>query len=397
MYATRNMSIARIVALYIPVFMVFGVLLPYMPVWYASVGLTDSQAGYMVTLALMSEMIIAPFVSWYTDRIKRTELIFPIMGILGVFFVILYMNFYELGVGIIALLTVLISLGTGALMPLTEAYGHQAMEHQKIDYGIMRMFGTIAFSISALLCGFLLTKMSFNIILWLLSGLYMIVAIAGFYFPFCPREDSLKTDSKSDMKKDDGSTNCNLVLKAMRYKTILIALVLIQAVHAIYYAFSSLHWQSIGFSGTDIGILWGVGALAECIFFAFSRFFGVRMSLEKVILIGGIGSVLRWIILANNPPFWVCFISQTLHALSFAMVHFATMTYVSNNIPQNMKGTGLSLIYSGVYFCQAVLTVVAAYFFTFYHEKVYYLAAFIAAFGVLIVFWSFLQNNQKHA
>jgi len=42
-----------------------------------------------------------------------------------------------------------------------------------------------------------------------------------------------------------------------------------QASHAFYYGLGTLHWQSLGYSGLTIGLLWSIGVVAEIILFLY--------------------------------------------------------------------------------------------------------------------------------
>jgi MFS1 family protein len=50
----------------------------------------------------------------------------------------------------------------------------------------------------------------------------------------------------------------------------LLAASMIQASHALYYTFGTLHWRAQGFADGTIGALWALGVLAEIGLFAVS-------------------------------------------------------------------------------------------------------------------------------
>src|SRR5262249_34141478 len=50
----------------------------------------------------------------------------------------------------------------------------------------------------------------------------------------------------------------------------LLAASMIQASHALYYAFGTLHWRAQGFADGTIGALWALGVIAEIALFAVS-------------------------------------------------------------------------------------------------------------------------------
>jgi PPP family 3-phenylpropionic acid transporter len=51
-------------------------------------------------------------------------------------------------------------------------------------------------------------------------------------------------------------------------------------------------------------------------------------------LLAAAGSTLRWILLFLFPNIWVFVFSQSLHALSFGVAHYAFITYITKNLPK---------------------------------------------------------------
>ena len=85
----------------------------------------------------------------------------------------------------------------------------------------------------------------------------------------------------------------------------LIAAALIQSSHAVVYSFSTIHWKSIGFSESLIGILWAEGVLAEIILFQYSSLVLKRISPTMLIVIAAAAGIIRWSIMGTRiffPP-----------------------------------------------------------------------------------------------
>src|SRR5262249_42597911 len=114
---------------------------------------------------------------------------------------------------------------------------------------------------------------------------------------------------------------------------------LIQASHAVMYGFATLQWSARGISGPVIGLLWAIGVVAEVALFALSARVVGRLGAAGMIMLGGIGGVVRWTAMAFDPPFAALPLLQGLHALSFAATHLGTMHYLAQVAPARRGAT----------------------------------------------------------
>ncbi len=115
-------------------------------------------------------------------------------------------------------------------------------------------------------------------------------------------------------------------LFATSFPLFLLAAGLAQASHGMMYSFSSMHWQSLGFSSLVIGLMWTVAVLAEVTLLAFSNRVVERFGPGTIFLAGISGGALRWLLLAFVQSLPVLMVLQTLHAASFALTHLGPCT-----------------------------------------------------------------------
>ena len=54
---------------------------------------------------------------------------------------------------------------------------------------------------------------------------------------------------------------------------------------------------------------------------------------ERLLLVGGLGALVRWSVLAFSPPLWVLFAAQALHALSYCATFLASLRLVERLSP----------------------------------------------------------------
>lgn len=78
--------------------------------------------------------------------------------------------------------------------------------------------------------------------------------------------------------------------------------------------------------------------LAEVCLFAFSNRVVTWLGPGRLIVLGGIGGLVRWSLLAITSDPWLLAPVQTLHALTFAATHLGAMHVIARAVPAPFSG-----------------------------------------------------------
>jgi len=170
----------------------------------------------------------------------------------------------------------------------------------------------------------------------------------------------------------------------------------VQASHAVYYGFSTLDWSAKGIGDATIGVLWAIGVLVEIGLFAVSGFVMRYVSPPALIVIGGLGGLLRWALMAFDPPFAALPFLQMLHALTFCATHLGAMTFIAHAVPPGRAATAqgdLSAAQSAIF---AVAMSGSGFLFNRYGDFAYLAMASLAAAGAAIAFCACLTWRDPH-
>jgi PPP family 3-phenylpropionic acid transporter len=136
-------------------------------------------------------------------------------------------------------------------------------------------------------------------------------------------------------------------LASPRFLVFLGAATLLQGSHAVFYAFSVLHWQSLGIGSRTISLLWNEGVVAEILLFYWGAPLLRRTGpLDLMVLAGGAG-LLRWTVTAFATSVPILAVVQLLHALTFAAAHLGAMHHLARTIPAE-QGATAQAIYGAV-------------------------------------------------
>ena len=236
-----------------------------------------------------------------------------------------------------------------ASQPLAESLTMHVVRRESANYGRIRLWGSITFIVAAVGGGAALEGQDASVIFFLaLLGLCVLFLVCL----ILPRSRFVP------------STNGKFpILELFKIKTFILMLAaaaLIQSSHAMVYSFSTLHWKSIGYSETLIGLLWAEGVIAEIILFHYGATVLRHISPAMLIITGAVAGILRWTIMGTTDALPALFIAQALHGLTFGAAHLGAIHYISDTIPQHLSATAQSLLSAVVMGVAIGITTIAA-------------------------------------
>lgn len=321
----------RYACYYGAVFLALGVYLPFWPVWLAHRGLAATDIGLLLALTAWVKVLAVPPVARLSDWSGRPKAVLVLLSgaSLAIFATFLLARDFW------AILTVqlMTALAFHALIPLAESRTMRAVRTEGLDYGRIRLWGSLAFILGALGAGELLTGRSPDLLLWLILGALAATAAAALLLP-----GGAPTESKAAAPGGLGR-----LLADRRFLLFLVAAGLLQASHAVYYGFSALTWRAGGLSEATVGWLWAEGVIAEVAFFAASTWVLRHCGPATLLALAGLAGVLRWTVLAGTAALPVLILVQALHALSFGAAHLAAVHFIAGRAPAGLAATAQGL------------------------------------------------------
>jgi PPP family 3-phenylpropionic acid transporter len=169
---------------------------------------------------------------------------------------------------------------------------------------------------------------------------------------------------------------------------------LLQASHAVYNGFSSLHWRAAGISETVIGELWAEGVIAEVLLFSVSGFFVARLGPIGLLMLAGICGVVRWTVLAQTTDMTALVVIQLLHAITFGAVHLGAMHFVARNAPPGLSATAQGIYASSSGLAMGLAMIGAGSLFASFQGKAFFAMAAISAVGTGLALLLWLLDRK---
>lgn len=325
---------ARLAFYYGAIFLVMGVYLPFWPVWLEGRGVGPGEIGLLLAITTWTKVIASPAMAQIADRLGERR---RVMMALSVAALASYALFAVAdGFWALALVAVLVGATLPPIMPLGENMTMLAARARGLDYGRIRLWGSLSFILASWGGGQWLAGRPESAILWLvLAGLGLTV-VACWSLP-----DIRPTPAPPRAKPVRG------LLRQPVFLLFLATVSLIQSSHGMLYGFGTLHWRAAGLSDGTIGLLWAEGVLAEVVLFAFSGRVVRRVGVVPLMLIAAAAGVARWTVTALSADLGVLLAVQLLHALTFGATHLAAMHFIQRAVPEEVSATAQGL-YSAV-------------------------------------------------
>ena len=279
-------------------------------------------------------IIASPVVSYIADHFgdRRRPLQWLAAGTLAGVMVWQFADgFWE-----ILAIAVITSVFWTPVMPLIDSFAVAGARVHGLHYGRMRLWGSLSFVAASFIGGIVLKLSAPHSVIWMLLAAEIMMLTSALALPPDPRIRAA-VDAPPSSRIDYGEVR--RLLQDRRFLLLVGASSLVQATHAVYYGFGTLHWQKLGLGEDLIGALWAIGVIAEIILFAVSAPLLRRPGPAGLVLAGALLAMARWAITALDPPVVVLIVVQIAHAGSFAATFLGTVQFIGRGVPAHLQTT----------------------------------------------------------
>jgi len=380
-HGTSKRFAVRLALFYGALFGLGGTQLPFFPVWLKAVGVDASWIGVITAVPSLTRFTALPFVTGLPERrysLRAALIVTAFATAIGL---------AAVGTQQRPVLIFLVYAATACLwtpmVPLTDAYALRGVARYGLNYGPLRLWGSAAFVVGALICGLLVDLIAPRHLIWVIAAMAALGALVSLGLQ---RLDNPRTALATPHR-------AGALLRDRGFLAIIFAAALIQGSHAAYYTFSSITWQAAGLSGLTISALWALGVLAEIVVFALSPRF--TLSPMVLVVIGGLSGVARWLITAQEPSVAVLAVVQLTHGLTYGITQVGTMGLMVRHVPVHVmaRGQGYYAACGGIVTSSASILSGAVY--ARHGQGVYYVMAAMALSGALVM-WLARRRLADH-
>ena len=375
----------RLALFYGAIFTVIGCQMPFFPVWLRAIGIDAAWIGVISAVPAVTRFTVLPIVTGFAERRGAVRSAMMATAVITTF------GFAAIGTQHLPLAVFLAYAVTAAswtpTVPLTDAYALRGVARYGLDYGPLRLWGSAAFIVGALGSGLLAGMIAAEHLIWIIvaTGAFAAVVSLGLQ-PLESRQ------VQAPVRQSSGA-----LLHDPGFLAIIAASALIQGSHSTFYVFGSITWQLAGLGGLTIAALWVLGVVAEIVVFALSPRFTLRPSM--LVVIGGVGAVLRWLSTAQEPPVAVLAVVQLAHGVSFGLTQVGIMGLMVRHVPMPVitRAQGYLAACGGI--VASTASIVSGAIYTRYGQGAYYAMAVMALSGAAVMWFArrLFENHPQSA
>jgi PPP family 3-phenylpropionic acid transporter len=360
------------------VFASTGVASAYFGIWLLQRGISPDEIGIINAAPVLLMLTINVLVGRLADRASDWRHVIIILSLIagtvpvGLWFVTGFWG--------ILLVWTLSVVPASALIPIVDAATLRMTRRRGTDFGAVRAWGTVGYGVVTALAGPVIAAFGEAAFVPLFVAWSVLRAVLSLQLPRfrAPPHEVLPNPEKLRAAK------LIEVLKPW-FVLPLLGLGMHYSIHIVLSGFGALLWKQQGISEALIGPLIGTMAAAEAVMMFAWRRLNFKASARVLILIAALVATVRWGIMAFEPPVYLLFFLQLLHAITFAVAYFGGIYFIANWTSDDIAAEAQGFSYLLQQGFAVVSLVVFGWLVALFGAKVWLFAAAMALAGALLV------------
>ncbi len=232
----------------------FAVYLPFLNNYFHDLGLSGVQIGILVSLAPLMSLIAAPFLSAWADRNERRKfLLFIALACWGLVLLLLRLPAAFLGFFVLMTIEAFVRSPT---IPIGDGLVSRMVERHRLDFGRVRLWGSLSFAITSISMGVLWDRVGF-------APMFFMAAMFVLPVLFLTGQLEEETAVAPQNKAFQSRAPLRQLLQDRGLLTLIVTAFLVGAALIATFLFSGIYMVNLGGNQTYVGLLFGLSALAE--------------------------------------------------------------------------------------------------------------------------------------
>lgn len=330
----------------------FGIYLPFINIYYRSIGLSGLEIGIINTLSPLVGMLSAPLWGILNDRYGKTRILLAI-AVTGS--ILAGWGIAAAGSFIVLIpITALFSLFYSTIQPMLDSNTLLLLGNQRERYGSIRMWGSAGYVLLTLLGGYLLEHLGLASLFPLFTLCMATLLICLLWYP------TRKVDLGSSPRIFEILWS---MLRQPRWLVFVLSAMLVWVAANGMHTFLGVYLAEVGASQGLIGITMAIGGIAEIP----SMYFGARLlkhlAPKKMIVIGMFAYMLRMFCYTiMRTPEWAPLINL-LNSVTFGFFWIGSVAYVNELAPDEIKATSQGLLLAVLNLASLISTTFAGWLY----------------------------------
>ena len=319
-----------LIGFYALYFSAVGIVLPFLPAYLASLALSATQVGLLLSLSPLLALVSPHFWGHLADRTGRASRILTLLavGTCASFSSLLFVDRFPTLIATF----VAYAFFSSSISPLMDSLALQHVARAGGSFAHLRLFGSLGFVLSSTLFGLSVDSVGRATVL---VPLGLLIALALWCLtlrdPGPPMAGAIHPLSGLQLLADRDL--CWLLASS--------------ALHWIacapYHGTFSIFVTSLGLPPSVVGISAGLGVAAElCVMLLYPRLTD-RITPRHLLALAFATSALRWGVLALTTSSAVIMALSLLHGMSFGAFYVASIAALVRRVPPHLRASGQGL------------------------------------------------------
>jgi MFS transporter, PPP family, 3-phenylpropionic acid transporter len=316
-------------AVYFFYFAAGGSLVPYLNLYYQTIGMSKQQIGVLIASATLAAVVAAPVWSVLADAFRLHRYLLPLamFGTLGPVALLAQSTEFT----VLWLLVVLYALFNGPIVALADNAVLSLLGEDRAAYGRLRLWGAVGFGVAAWGGGVLVERMGMSTAFGLFIGFMLLCGLAAIRLPAPQISDA-----------EPFLRNLKRLSTNPAWLGFLTAVFLVGISTSFIHNYYVLYITDLGGSESLYGLSVAAAGLSELPVFFFAGRLVKRFTAPGLLVIGFVAFALRTLLISMIPsPDWAV-VPQLLHGLSFSALWTAGVVYVAQMTPPGLGATAQS-------------------------------------------------------
>jgi len=303
-----------------------------------TLGFQGQQIGLAYGTTAVAAMISPFFVGMIADRFFATERILTVLHLIGGVILLFasqmqtFLPFY-----LVLLSYTLLFMPT---LALTNSLSFHQMQNPGKEFPVIRVLGTIGWIVAGNIIGILELESS-PVQLQLAAGSSIVLGVFCFVLPHTPPK---RTAARMTMRDVLGLDALGL-LKERSFAIFVLGSFLISIPLQFYYTFANPFLNEIGLENAAGKMT--LGQVSEIGFMLVMPWFFVRLGIKRMLLIGMLAWVCRYIFFAFGDVSaltWMLYAGILLHGICYDFFFVTGQIYVDRKAPTHLRAAAQGLI-----------------------------------------------------
>jgi len=323
---------------YAALFAAVGSMLPYIPLYYRSLGFSLGEVGAILALGALVGLLASPSWGALSDRMRGSPRVlvaaaataFLGQAMLALFTapILIYLGAAVLGAGI------------AGLSPIVDARALETAGANRAGFGPLRAWGSAAYIVAVLGTGMAVDRFGLHSFFAILSVMLVLTAITGLALRPAAHERPFQTAARPlrDAGRLFGPRGLGVFLLGAFLTWLGMSAVL---------TYTPIRFIELGAGATIVGLGGAIAAGIEVPLMLRFPQLAQRWGADRLLIAGSVLTAARGVVaaIANDPP--VLLAASIFGGLGFALFFIGGVTYVSQHVPPELAATAQG-IFQGV-------------------------------------------------